>query len=234
MGQFGAGGDATRVRIIDAAATCFYRYGVPKTTIDDVANEVQMSRRTVYRYFANKNELFAAVIDRELQEMSREGRQIYETSPFGEGLIEVALVMTRRVAESPTLSRMFSTDASGTTMELLFGGREFTVLVEKFLSPFIRRAQNRGEMRKDIKTADAVEWITHLMFSLLAPNPIIASHDDDHVRFLLRTFVLPGLSPNAAVPAEPAAAESENGAGGAKRPRAASARRRSSAAATGG
>jgi AcrR family transcriptional regulator len=196
--RFGQSSDATRARLIEGASSCFYRFGVAKTTIDDVAQEVQMSRRTVYRYFLNKNELFLAVINRELEEMSAEGRHIYETSPFGEGLVEVALLMTRRVAESPTLSRLFAIEAAGETFEVLFGGREFTASVERFLGPFIRSAQRRGELRTDISVGDATEWITHLVFSLLAPNPMISKHDDEHVRFLLRTFVLPGLAPGAA------------------------------------
>jgi AcrR family transcriptional regulator len=198
--------DATRVKLMEGATACFYRYGVAKTTIDDVATQVRLSRRTVYRYFANKNELFLAVINHELEQISNEGRRIYETSPFGEGLIEVALMMTRRVTESPVLSRLFATDAAGETFEELFGGHDFTAMVERFLAPFILGGQDRGEVRTDITIADATEWITHLFFSLLAPNPMISNHDDDHVRFLLRTFVLPGLStpPPAAAARRPA------------------------------
>ncbi|MFE7421072.1 TetR/AcrR family transcriptional regulator [Rhodococcus sp. NPDC057529] len=189
-----APGDATRARLIDGAAACFYRYGVGKTTIDEIAKEVRLSRRTVYRYFASKEDIFAAVISREFDELSKEGRLIYEQSPFGEGVIEVALLMSRRVAESPVLSRLFAVEEAGETLEALFGGTEFTSLVERFLAPLIRRAQQRGELRKDITIADATEWVTHLVFSLLGPNPVINRHDDEHVKFMLRVFALPGLT----------------------------------------
>src|SRR4051794_39691273 len=106
--QVPVAGDATRAKLVEGAAACFSRYGVNKTTVDDVAREVALSRRAVYRYFENKNELFVAVVNRELEELSREGRTIYESSPFGEGMIEVALLMTRRVSESQTLSRLFA------------------------------------------------------------------------------------------------------------------------------
>jgi len=199
--------DATRMKLIEGASACFYRYGVNKTTIDDVARDVNLSRRTVYRYFENKNQLFVAVVNREMEDLSREGRLIYESSPFGEGLVEVALMMTRRVAESPTLSRLFSVDQAGETFEVLFGGPEFTSLVERFLAPLMRRAQKRGELRTDVSISDGVEWINHLVYSLLGPNPVIRRHDDDHVRFMLRTFVLPGLMPPpAGAPAQEAVA----------------------------
>jgi AcrR family transcriptional regulator len=188
-----APGDATRARLIDGAAACFYRFGVGKTTIDEIAREVRLSRRTVYRYFDSKDDIFGAVVSREFEELSREGRLIYEQAPFGEGVIEVALLMSRRVKESPTLSRLFAVEESGQTLEALFAGTEFTRLVERFLAPLIRRAQQRGELRKDITIADATEWVTHLVFSLLGPNPVISRHDDEHVKFMLRTFALPGL-----------------------------------------
>ncbi|MET7401028.1 TetR/AcrR family transcriptional regulator [Dactylosporangium sp. NPDC005572] len=187
--------DDTRRRIIGGAAACFRRFGIAKTTIDDVASEVRLSRRTVYRYFANKNELFSAVVSQDFEDLSREGRRIYETHEFGEGLVEVSLVMMHRVSESPALAWLFAADTKDETFETLFGGPAFTSLVERFLAPYIKKAQERQELRTDISVADAVEWITHLMFSLLVPNPMITRHDDDHLRALLRTFVLPGLAP---------------------------------------
>jgi AcrR family transcriptional regulator len=201
-GESVAPGDATRARLIDGAAACFYRYGVGKATIEDIAKEVRLSRRTVYRYFASKEEIFAAVISREFEELSREGRLIYEQAPFSEGVIEVALLLSRRVRESPTLSRLFAVEEAGQTLEALFAGGEFTSLVERFLAPLIRRAQRRGEIRKDITVADATEWVTHLMFSLLGPNPVISRHDEEHVRFMLRVFALPGLVAESEAPAE--------------------------------
>ncbi|MET7400879.1 TetR/AcrR family transcriptional regulator [Dactylosporangium sp. NPDC005572] len=186
-------GDATRARIVESASACFLRLGVAKTTIDDVAAEVRLSRRTIYRYYANKNELFSAVVSHELEDMSREGRRVYETLPFADAVVEVTLAMSRRVAESPTLSKLFGVDTAGETFEILFGGQEFTALVERFLGPFIRGAQVRGELRRDVDVKDAVEWVTHVVFSLLGPNPVISQHDDD-VRILLRTFVVPGLT----------------------------------------
>ena len=41
-----------RERLVDAAEACFDRLGVASTTVEDVAREAQVSRNTVYRYFA--------------------------------------------------------------------------------------------------------------------------------------------------------------------------------------
>ena len=39
--------DATRERIIDAAEECFGRFGVAKTTVEDIAAAAKLSRATV-------------------------------------------------------------------------------------------------------------------------------------------------------------------------------------------
>ncbi|HXH60758.1 MAG TPA: TetR/AcrR family transcriptional regulator [Fimbriimonadaceae bacterium] len=50
--------------ILDAADRVIGRHGLRKATMDDVAAEAGVSRRTVYDYFANKQDLALASIDR--------------------------------------------------------------------------------------------------------------------------------------------------------------------------
>lgn len=45
-------------QILDAAYQCFTRHGVRRTTMDDIAAEVGMSRPAVYQYVRNKEDAF--------------------------------------------------------------------------------------------------------------------------------------------------------------------------------
>lgn len=56
--------DSTQA-ILDAALAEFDRHGIRRVALDDVARRAGLSRTTIYRRFANKDELIAAVIDRE-------------------------------------------------------------------------------------------------------------------------------------------------------------------------
>jgi len=56
--------DSTQA-ILDAALVEFDRHGIRRVALDDVARRAGVSRTTIYRRFANKDELIAAVIDRE-------------------------------------------------------------------------------------------------------------------------------------------------------------------------
>ena len=53
-----------RDAVIDAAYRCFLRYGVRRTTMDDIATEAGMSRPAVYQHVANKNAAFRLVAER--------------------------------------------------------------------------------------------------------------------------------------------------------------------------
>src|SRR5690242_17733681 len=57
---------AQETRILDAALRCFGRWGVAKTTFDDIAREAGYSRATVYRFFpGGKESLLDAVVELE-------------------------------------------------------------------------------------------------------------------------------------------------------------------------
>ena len=51
--------------ILDAAIVEFDRHGFRKVALDDVARRAGVSRTTIYRRFANRDELVSAVMDRE-------------------------------------------------------------------------------------------------------------------------------------------------------------------------
>lgn len=58
-------GDRVTAAILDAAVAEFERHGFGRVALDDVARRAGISRTTIYRRFANRDELVAAVIDRE-------------------------------------------------------------------------------------------------------------------------------------------------------------------------
>lgn len=57
--------DSVTERILDAAVAEFERHGVRRVALDDVARRAGVSRTTIYRRFANRDDLVAAVVERE-------------------------------------------------------------------------------------------------------------------------------------------------------------------------
>jgi TetR/AcrR family transcriptional repressor of nem operon len=62
-------GRATRKRVLDAATALVYEHGVAGTTLDDVRAAANVSKGQLYHYFADKEDLVHAVIDRTIQQV---------------------------------------------------------------------------------------------------------------------------------------------------------------------
>ena len=76
-----SGEDATakptkRMQIVEAAATSFLRAGFGAISMDIIAAEANVSKRTVYSYFSTKESLFIAVMDMMCQHMAEPGESI--------------------------------------------------------------------------------------------------------------------------------------------------------------
>src|SRR4051794_27269028 len=80
-------------RVLDAALACIARVGLGKTTLDDVAREAGCARATVYRCFPGKQNLFAAVLAREVAAL---GTRAMETAAGTDSLADaiVAVILT--------------------------------------------------------------------------------------------------------------------------------------------
>ncbi len=55
--------------LIDVARQLFAREGVDNTTMNDIAKASKKGRRTLYTYFKNKNEIYMAVVETELDHL---------------------------------------------------------------------------------------------------------------------------------------------------------------------
>ena len=66
----------TRTAILDAADRLLAEYGYKKLTMEDVAVEAGLGRRTLYVYFRTKEELALATIDRSIDLLLSELRKI--------------------------------------------------------------------------------------------------------------------------------------------------------------
>ncbi|QQE77634.1 TetR/AcrR family transcriptional regulator [Alicyclobacillus sp. SO9] len=92
-----------RADIIAAAKTVFYRIGYLKTTMQDVIDEVGLSRGAVYDYFGNKSELFRAVVDAQDVSVFKLYDDILQARPIWPALVENILDPFERYNENAPL-----------------------------------------------------------------------------------------------------------------------------------
>ena len=68
--------EKTRQKLIDVARSLFAKNGIEETTMNDIALASGKGRRTLYTYFKSKEEVYAAVVEDELELMSQQMAEV--------------------------------------------------------------------------------------------------------------------------------------------------------------
>jgi len=71
--------EQTRQRILDTASQLFFQRGIKETTMDHIARQLGMSKKTLYKYFAHKTDLVYAVMQYVFDRLSGKIKEICET-----------------------------------------------------------------------------------------------------------------------------------------------------------
>ena len=179
--------------ILDAALRCIARWGVAKTTLEDVARESGSSRATVYRTFpGGKDALFDALATRELQRLEDAVRTAVEAADDLDGALVAAIGTVARHLEAHAAFQYLLVHEPGVVLPHL-AFRQLDALlarVRAFGGPLL--APHLGG---DLEEAGvAAEWVARIVLSYTScPAPNIDLTDDSSVRTLVRAFVLPGF-----------------------------------------
>lgn len=67
-------------RIIQGGEDLFLKAGIKSVTMDDIAKQVGMSKKTIYQFFKDKNELVIALVRKKLKEDEQQIKKIISQS----------------------------------------------------------------------------------------------------------------------------------------------------------
>ncbi len=191
--QAPANTETARERLIDAAEACFERFGVMKTTVEDVATEAKVSRATVYRYFDGRDELLLGVLMREGRRFLDRLSSIFTSEPdFGIALIEGTIFTIAAIREDDKLALLFTPDAAGTTSSVAGASEAVFNLTSDFMRPFIEAAAAKGQLREGLSINEASEWMLRTVLSFLTVQGPV-ERDENALRKYLNTYFLPAL-----------------------------------------
>lgn len=181
----------TDQRIIDAALRCVARWGLAKTTVEDVAREAGCSRATLYRVFpGGKDAVFGAVADHELGRLEA----VVAAAVAAAGTLEDALV-----AAITSVGRHLDSHATFRFLLAHEPGLVLPHLAFHELDALLARVRTVGgplfEPHLDAEAAArTAEWVARIVISYTcSPAATVQLTDDASVRRLVRAFVLPGL-----------------------------------------
>ncbi len=162
-----SGPRATREGILDAAESIFGERGFKKTTLEDVAVAARVSRPLVYRYFGDKQTLFAHVLERVLREWNEVlvAEAARETTGTAETL-RLVLAACLDFARSRTVLRgLLVRDARlvrAAAGSVLDEGRS---LLPALVRQILARGVERGHVRADLALDDMVHVVSEVFVS---------------------------------------------------------------------
>lgn len=162
-------------RILAAAVRCYEQKGIATTTIDDVAREAQISRRTVYRYFSSRQTIIQAVVERQAHDFFCEmGKSIGKKQKNFYSLLEHCVLYA--IQNGPAISGhdllLEGQNAMATTRYYLSSKNIAQHWLDILSVPFAS-AQQSGEVAAHIELQALVSWIGRITLSYIQfPEPI--------------------------------------------------------------
>lgn len=182
---------AAAVRLVDSALRCIARWGVAKTTLDDVAREAGCSRATVYRTFpGGKDALFAAVVDAELARLrAAVDGAVTAADDLDDAIVAAVTTVARHLAASGAFQFLLAHEPGLVLPHLAF--RELDALLARVA---LVGPELFGRFLDPAEAARLAEWVARIIISYTcSPSAGVQLTDDSSVRRLVRAFVLPGL-----------------------------------------
>lgn len=182
--------------IIDAARRYLMLYGSAKISMVEVAKVGGVSRGSVYKYFPEREALVAAVAELAFATFAAD---------LDDAMAAAGGLEDQVVAAAATVRR-WDNAIRGAGGAALLAEDEVVRLVSRTSAPMMRRmidvvqpyldaAQARGELRPELDTDLAAEWVARILHSL-SVNPAVHfdADDPDQLEGFLRAHLLYGLA----------------------------------------
>jgi|SRR5690349_317088 len=184
-------------RIRDAALVCIGRFGLAKTTVDDIAREAGCSRATLYRYYDGKPAVLRAAV---VAELDRVAGALVEAGraelTFADAVTAVVVLGARELRRHDALQFLLAHEPEAVLGHLAFGpGDRVLVAVGDAIAPAFDRWLAPAACTR------AGDWLARLVRSyVLMPHPPVDFTDPAAARTFLEHLVIPGLADSRELP----------------------------------
>jgi AcrR family transcriptional regulator len=188
--------DAAERRLVEAAVRCIARWGIRKTSLDDIARDAGVSRATVYRVFpGGKDRVVEVVFCHEVGRFFHTIHADLLATQTLEELLVVGLTATLRVAvDDEVLGSVIRHEPELVLPHFAFHQLDRVLaLADALCRPHLSRFLPDDEVRP------AAELLARVALTFaFRPAPWVDPHDPVSIRRLVGTYLLPALIPSTA------------------------------------
>jgi AcrR family transcriptional regulator len=186
--------DSVEIRALRALLVCIARFGLTKTTLDDVAGEAGCSRATLYRYFEGKPELVRRTVVAEQARILGAVVDVARAEPtFADAVVAAVVTAARALVAHDALQFVLAHEPEAVLGHLAFGpGDRLLAAVGDGLAPGF------DAWLAPADAARAGDWLARVLRSyVLMPEPPVDLTDPVIARRFLEQLVIPGLLPRS-------------------------------------
>lgn len=174
---------------LDAAARCFARHGISRTSMNDIARELRVSRSSTYRQLGSIDRAVRLLISREVRQLVTETLPAALARAAGP---EVVLTMLEEVIgfvrDHPVVQKVIADEPELIGPYLLTDVPVVTDQVVGLVAPLLAQAMDAGLVRHQDPMVLA-GWLARIAIAMLL-DPV-----DEPLRPMLEQLLLPVLEP---------------------------------------
>jgi AcrR family transcriptional regulator len=139
-----------RKRILDAAREQFFLYGFSRVTVEEISDKLGMSKKTIYKYFVNKDDIVRQVAFNTMNEIETSCRAMMEAQ--GLSFVDrLRKMMTMSAFEYSKMRRTLVEDLQKHAPNLWKEISEFrSKSITNHFGDLLSEGMERGIFRKDI------------------------------------------------------------------------------------
>ncbi|MDH3973917.1 MAG: TetR/AcrR family transcriptional regulator [Deltaproteobacteria bacterium] len=158
-----------RKRIIDTAKKRFFTYGYRKVTMDEIASDLGISKKTLYKHFAGKEEVACEVLGQFQEEMARLFEEKKKTISDPVERFEVLVVEITRLRSS--MNNRFPADIKQDIPDLWREIERFRqVQIMKNIAENLEEGIKKGRIREGLNTQIATKLYLAAIQSIMQPD----------------------------------------------------------------
>jgi AcrR family transcriptional regulator len=161
--------DFGRQRIVEAARAHFFNHGFRSVTMDDLAEELGISKKTLYAHFPGKMQLLEAVLADKFAGVEAKLNEIRRAHPhnFSTALHELLTTTQRELDEiKPPFVRDMRQKAPHMFKVV---ERRRAALIERFFGKLFIEGQRSGMVRKDVPAKFIIEILLAMVQGIMNP-----------------------------------------------------------------
>ena len=173
---------------LDATARCFVRYGVRRTSVQDVAQELGVNRATVYRQVGTVEQQAMLLLIRDAHRLLT-ALPGWVDGPIGpQTVIDLVAAVVRRARGHPVLAKVLADEPDLVGTYVTRDSAALIELVTGMLRPLLEAAVASGAIARRDPVVLA-EWLVRNTVSLILTPPTV------ELEHYLAEILLPALTP---------------------------------------